>query len=98
MPDESDEFKRLIHDLFRVRLDQPPNADLRMIPGSVFPARLVLTLQVRPDLERALATPERGAILEVDMTWEVAAKVYQQIWQGAQTMDLPLPKLDATRP
>lgn len=54
MADESDDFKRLIHDLIRVRLDRPLNVELRLIPGSVFPAKLVLTLQDRPDLERAL--------------------------------------------
>jgi hypothetical protein len=91
---ENEQHKRVTNDLFRVRLDNPQNADVRLIPGSVYPARLVLALQVRPDLERALATQERGAILEIDMTAEVAAEVYKKIWQLAQTTGLPLPKLD----
>ena len=94
MPDELDDFKRLTNDLFRVRLDQVSNLELVGIPKSVFPTRLVLTLQERPPLEAALLTSDRGATLEVDMTWPVAMKVYQQIWQVSQTMDLPLPKIN----
>jgi hypothetical protein len=89
-----DEHKRLTNDLFRVRLEQPSDVKLKTIPGSMYPARLVLTLQDRPDLERVLVTPERGAILEVDMTAEVAAEVYESIWRLAQTTGLPLPRLD----
>jgi hypothetical protein len=88
-----DDYTRITHDLFRVRLTQPPDAEVHLVPGSVFPAKLVLVLQDRPELERALATPERGAILEVDMAWDVAAKVYEQIWRLSQTMGWPLPKL-----
>lgn len=97
MIDESDEYRRITRDLFRVRLDQAPNVDVRLIPGSIFPARLVLTLQDRPDLERALATPHRGAILELDMTEEVVVEIYRQIWKLAQTTGLPLPKLDKSQ-
>ena len=91
---EDEEYKEVTNDLFRIRLQKSQDAELRLVPGSVCPAKLVLSLQARPDLERALATPERGAILEMDMAWEVAAKVYQQIWQLSQTTGLPLPRLD----
>lgn len=90
MPD--DDYTRLTNDLFRVRANQASDIELKLIPGSVFPAKLVLVLRDRPDLERALATPERGAILEVDMSWDVAKKVYQQIVQLSQTTGLPLPQ------
>ncbi|MEI9914661.1 MAG: hypothetical protein WDN29_01275 [Methylovirgula sp.] len=95
MPD--DDYTQITNDLFRVRLDRLPDVELKTVPSSAFLARLVLVLQVRPDLERALATPDRGAILEVDMVWDVAAKIYGQIWQLAQTMDLPLPELSERR-
>ena len=88
-----DDYTRLTHDLFRVRLTQTSEVELRGVPDSVFPARLVLTLQARPDLERALLTQDRGAILEVDMTEQVAAKIYETVWQLAKTMGWPLPKL-----
>ncbi len=88
-----DEYTRLTRDLFRVRLTQPPDAEIHLVPGSVFPAKLVLVLQDRPALERAFATLERGAILEVDMSWDVETKVYEQIWQLSQTTGWPLPKL-----
>jgi hypothetical protein len=94
---DNEEYRRVTNDLFRVRLDKPSHVDVRWIPGSVLPARLVLALQDRPDLERVLVTPKRGAILEVDMTAEVAARVYEQIWQLAQTAGLPLPKLDKSQ-
>jgi hypothetical protein len=94
---ENEEYKRIMNDLFSICLDKPQNADLRFVPGSICPAKLVLGLQVRPELKRALVTPERGAILEIDMAWEVVKKVYEQIWRLAQTTDLPLPKLDKDR-
>jgi hypothetical protein len=94
---ENEEYKRVTNDQFRIRLEKPEDIDLQLVPGSIYPAKLVLGLKVRPDLERALATPERGAILEIDMAWEVLAKVYEQIWQVAQTTDLPLPRLNKPR-
>jgi hypothetical protein len=94
---EDEEYKRMTNDMFRVRLDRPQDADVRLVPGSVCPAKLVLALQSRPQLERSLVTQEHGAILEIDMAWEVAGKVYKQIWQQAQNTGLPLPKLDKSQ-
>jgi hypothetical protein len=93
----SDNFSRVLRDVFVVQLSHPPNVELKLIPGGQLPVRLVLSLEGRPDLERALATPSLGTILEVGMKWGVAIEIYQQIADIARTMGWPLSRLDEGR-
>ena len=55
---------------------------------------LVLTLLNHLSLERAQQISTRGAILNLDMTKEIALEVYRQIGNLAQEMDWLLPKFE----
>ena len=92
MTKEFDETKRLVRDLFRVRIDRPSHIRLGYSPGNALPARLTLTLQDRPEIERALLDRERGAILEVDLDWNAVIDLYEQIEKFSQKSDLSLQK------
>jgi hypothetical protein len=88
------DFSSVFRDVYSVRLDHPPNVDVQIIPGSVSPVRLSLSIQVPASLARALVTPPQGAILDIPLYKDAAIEIFCGIRKVALTMGWSLPKED----
>ncbi len=77
-----------------MRLDNPPNVEVRPILSSISPVRISLSIQVPVSLRHALAVPPQGAILEIPLDKEAAIELFCGIRKVAQTMGWSLPKED----
>jgi hypothetical protein len=85
-------FNDVIRDVYSVHLDRPPNVDVQMIPSSISPVRLALSIRVPANLKLALATPPQGAILEIPLDKDAAIELFRGIRTVGQTMGWSLPK------
>ncbi len=88
------DFESIFRDVYQVRLDHPSHVEVRIIPASVSPVKLALTIQVPVSLGRALVVPPQGAILEIPLDKDAAIDIFRGIRKVAQTMGWPLPKED----
>jgi hypothetical protein len=70
------DFDSVFRDVYSVRLDHPPNVDVRIIPASISPVQLVLAIQAPVSLAHALVVPPQGAILEIPLHKEAAIELF----------------------
>jgi hypothetical protein len=85
-------FNDVVRDVYSVHLDFPPNVDVQIIPASISPVRLALSIQVPANLKLSLGKPPQGAILEIPLDREAAIELFCGIRTAAQTMGWSLPK------
>ena len=65
------DFTGTMRPLFSARAEDGEEIRLSVVPGSDALAKLSVALQAYPEKSRPLAAFEQGAILVVDMRWEV---------------------------
>lgn len=86
MPND-DNLNPHVRDVYRVLLEHPPNIQVSLVPGSVSPVHISLSLRASASLERALTMPAQGAILGMDMTRDDALRLVEAIQKIIQTKD-----------
>jgi hypothetical protein len=87
-------FNDVVRDVYSAHLDRPPNVEVQIIPGSISPVRLALSILVPANSKFALVRPPEGAILEIPLDKEAALEIFRGIRTVAQTMGWLLPTED----